>query len=303
VFSKALAQVEQYTLPVIFSRRHFNGQISSGCGTCIVLNPDGWILTASHIALETALLAKHEPEIEEFEKQKKAIIENPQLHPNDKRKRLRALKVNELWVTHQAVMWGIHQSQIAQFHGNAFSDIAVGRLQPFDPSWIKSYPIFKNPAEPMLSGTSLCRLGFPFHQINATFDERTQKFHLADGVLPIPRFPNEGIHTRIALNVSPDGKQQAKFLETSSPGLKGQSGGPIFDCNGHIWAMQSKTQSLPLGFAPEVMEGTRKIVEHQFMHVGWGAHVEEIIKLFQQFGVKFELSGKSASGSSTPTTS
>ena len=92
--------------------------------------------------------------------------------------------------------------------------------------------------------------------------------------------------------MSLDGSRQAKFIETSTPGLRGQSGGPIFDRHGHVWAMQSKTQSLPLGFAPEVIEGTRKTVEHQFMHVGWGAHVEGIINLFQQHGVAFAMSGK-----------
>ena len=84
----------------------------------------------------------------------------------------------------------------------------------------------------MLPGTSLCRLGFPFHQINATFDPVTRKFALAPDVLPIPRFPNDGIHTRVPVVISPDGQRQVKFIETSSPGLKGQSGGPIFDQSG-----------------------------------------------------------------------
>lgn len=291
MFSKALAQVEQYTLPVIFSRRHWNTQISSGCGTCIVLNPDGWILTAAHIALETFQLTKDQPEIANYVQQRDAIVNDQRLHPNDKRKRLRALKDNPSWVTNQAVIWGVTStSQIQQFHVNVASDVALGRLQPFDAAWIKTYPTFKNPAEPMLSGTSLCRLGFPFHQINATFNEQTQQFELAKGVFPVPRFPNEGIHTRIVMAVSPDGKDQVKYLETSSPGLRGQSGGPIFDVNAHVWAMQSKTQSLPLGIAPEVVQGKQKIVEHQFMHVGWGSHAEEIIRLCKQFGVAIKLS-------------
>ncbi len=291
MFSKALTQVEQYTLPVIFSRRHFNTQITSGCGTCMVLNRDGWILTASHIVSEIAKASIDKPAVDAYIQQRDAIINDQRLHPNDKRKRLRALNENPSWITIQAVMWGVApSSQIQQFHGNALSDIAIGRLEPFDPAWIKVYPVFKNPAEPMLPGTSLCRLGFPFHEISATFDEQTQKFDLGKGVLPVPRFPNEGIHTRIVMTLSPDGKQQAKLLETSSPGLRGQSGGPIFDCNGHVWAMQSRTQSLPLRIAPEVVQGKQKIIEHQFMHVGWGTHVEEIINLCKQFSVAITLS-------------
>lgn len=70
----------------------------------------------------------------------------------------------------------------------------------------------------------------------------------------------------------------------------GQSGGPIFDRQGHVWAMQSKTQSLPLGFAPEVVIGTQRTVEHQFMHVGWGTHIEEILKFLKSRDVAVNLS-------------
>lgn len=38
------------------------------------------------------------------------------------------------------------------------------------------------------------------------------------------------------------------FIETSTPRLRGQSGGPIFDVNGAIWAIQSQTHHLKLGF-------------------------------------------------------
>jgi hypothetical protein len=290
VFSKALAQAEHYTLPVIFTRAHRNGQISSGCGTLIVLNPEGWFLTAAHLALEIGVQAAHAQEAAAYDDQVSVITNDPNLHPKEKRRRIRLLKENPLWITNQAVMWGLtNPSAVHRIHSNPYADIAVGRLEPFDPACIKVYPIFKNPAEPMLAGTSLCRLGFPFHQIAATFDPQIG-FTLADGVLPVPRFPNDGIHTRIVNMVSSDGNHHAKFLETSTPGLKGQSGGPIFDCNAHIWAMQSKTQSLPLGFAPEALEGKRKVVEHQFMHVGWGSHVEEIIALCKQYDVKITLS-------------
>jgi hypothetical protein len=291
VFSKALAQAEQYTLPVIFTRAHRNGQISSGLGTCIVLNQDGWILTAAHLALEIAAQATHQTEAAAHDKQVADIINDPRLHQNDKRKRLRLLKENPFWITHQAALWGLtHKTVVQRFHSNAYADVAIGRLEPFDPAWIATYPIFKNPAEPMLPGTSLCRLGFPFHQINATFDRQTGEFRLGEGVLPVPRFPNDGIHTRVVNMVSTDGKHHATFLETSTPGLKGQSGGPILDRDAHIWAMQSKTQSLPLGFAPEAIQGNRKIVEHQFMHVGWGSHVSEIIALCNKYGVVITLS-------------
>jgi hypothetical protein len=275
---------------VIFSRRLYDGRIGSGCGSFLVVNREGWVLTAAHIVSDIATININSPEIAKFEHERDIII-NSGLHEKDKRKRLQLLKSNPDWITDQAVSWGGLPWQISNFHGDPIADIAIGKFEGFDPSLIASYPVFKNPAEPMLPGTSLCRLGFPFHQINATFDPVTRKFALAPNVLPIPRFPNDGIHTRVPVVISPDGQRQVKFVETSSPGLKGQSGGPIFDQSGFVWALQSKTQSMALGFAPEIKEGNRKIVEHQFMHVGWGSHVEEIIKLFQKHGVGFSMSG------------
>jgi hypothetical protein len=101
-------------------------------------------------------------------------------------------------------------------------------------------------------------------------------------------FPNDGILTRNVNMVDPNTKRQIHFLETSSAGLRGQSGGPIFDVNGHVWALQSRTTHLPLGFAPKVKANGKEITEHQFMHVGWGVHVPHIRELLENFKVPFQ---------------
>jgi hypothetical protein len=105
----------------------------------------GLILTAAHIALELNKAAQDAPHVHGFVRQRDAIANGPRLHPNDKRKRLRALKDNPSWITDQAVMWGFTgDAQIEQFHINVASDLAIGRVKPFDPAWVKGYPIFKN---------------------------------------------------------------------------------------------------------------------------------------------------------------
>jgi hypothetical protein len=40
--------------------------------------------------------------------------------------------------------------------------------------------------------------------------------------------------------------RKVKFIETSTPGLRGQSGGPLFDAKGEIWGIQSRTNFLEL---------------------------------------------------------
>jgi len=118
-------------------------------------------------------------------------------------------------------------------------------------------------------------------------------FKLARGTLPLPLFPIEGIYTRnVITGKSKDGKYQIKFLETSSPGLRGQSGGPIFDVKGTVWAVQSRTASFPLGFSPKIKQKGKgkEVEEHQFLNVGWGVHPELIVVFLKDNGVKFNLS-------------
>src|SRR6266576_2742251 len=288
MFSKALQSVEKYTMPVISSSRLFNGSIQSGCGTFIVLNQDGWILTAAHIAQQIVIFHQHQKELDEYQTARTKTLNDPTLRRKLRKNQLRNLKPNPLWATHEAFMWGWPTCNIQEFKINTYCDLAAGKLEPFDSKWVESYPIFKNPKEPMLVGTSLCRLGYPLYEIKATFDNGN--FTLSPGVLPIPRFPNDGIFTRNVNMISPDKSHTSRLLETSTAGLRGQSGGPIFDIQGHIWALQSCTQSLSLGFAPEVSDGKKKTVEHQFMHVGWGVHVEEIAAFLTSNGISFSLS-------------
>ena len=293
MFAKALESVQQYTLPVVFSQRSINGAVWSGCGTFVVVNPEGWILTAAHVLDAVDVVKTHAIEMADYEAQKLAISKNPNLKSKAKDREIARLPKKN-WATHSSVLWFFPQSVLTDTHSHKPSDVAIGKLEPFDPSWVNCYPTFKDPAEPMPIGTSLCRLGFPFSQIVAKFDEKTGGFAIDPKVFPIPRFPNDGIHTRVQQDISADGKVSAKFIETSTPGLMGQSGGPIFDRNGHIWAIQSRTNFLALGFAPELNVNGQKVVEHQVMNLGVGPHVEEIISLFKQHKVSFKLSSDKA---------
>ena len=110
-------------------------------------------------------------------------------------------------------------------------------------------------------------------------------------IFPIPRFPIEGIFTRnINAGKSADKKFDIQYIETSSPGLRGQSGGPIFDVEGKIWAIQSQTRHLPLGFTPKIRKGNQEIEENQFLNVGWGVHIKTILRFLDEHGVKYRKS-------------
>ena len=139
----------------------------------------------------------------------------------------------------------------------------------------------------MRPGTSLCRLGFPFHQLKAEWDKAAERFELPSGALPPPLIPIEGIFTRQVRKPDVD---HPVFIETSSPGLKGQSGGPVFDVQGRLWGIQSRTHHLDLGFNPEAQRGKRSIREHQFLNVGLAGHPAELVALLDEKGIAYRLS-------------
>ena len=290
MFANALKSVSTYTHPVIFSKRLYNGKVNCGCAAFIILNEEGWILTSAHVLTDLHIAQQDSIKLSKYKEEKAKIESDSKLSKKQKIKKMKHLYVNKQWITNCSYWWGKDGVIIEDFIVDNFVDLAAGRLEPFDNKSISIYPKFKDPKKELLVGTSLCRLGFPFHAVKTTFDEDTKKFQIVPGVLPMPRFPLEGIHTRVAILVDERSGRKAKFIETSSPGLKGQSGGPIFDTNGNIWGLQSRTSHLSLGFSPKVKRGNKEVEEHQFLNVGLGTHVEEIVRFLTNNEIKFTLS-------------
>ena len=115
-------------------------------------------------------------------------------------------------------------------------------------------------------------------------------FIYKDQNITVPFFPIEGIYTReIIAGQTPDKQVNIKFIETSSPGLRGQSGGPIVDTQGNIWGIQSSTIHLPLGFSPKLSLNGRDVEEHQFLNVGVGVHPETIVSFLKTNNIQFNM--------------
>ncbi len=119
--------------------------------------------------------------------------------------------------------------------------------------------------------------------LDTVFDEKANAFRF-DPRLRLAAFPIEGIHTRV-LHVGDEGPNPV-FIETSSPGLKGQSGGPIFDVEGYVWAIQSQTHHYDLGFDPKSPDGK---VERQFLNAGLGTHPARILEFLDKHNVSHRV--------------
>jgi len=290
MFTNAYNIATKFTKPVIISTRTFDGEVQCGCGAFVLLNSEGWILTVAHILNSFLASRQHKTEIDKYNQDVESIKNNQSLNDKQKRKKIGRLTPNKKWIINHSFWWGADETKIDEFKFFYEGDIAIGQIKDFKPVDGFEYPKFKNPKNIKI-GTSLCKLGYPFYGIKATFDESKNSFVLADGTLPLPFFPLEGMYTRNIHIKSETNKTnfEIKFLETSSPGLKGQSGGPTFDKDGIVYAIQSRTQHFPLDFNPSIERNGKKVEENQFLNVGWGVHPELVASFLNEHKVKFDM--------------
>ena len=292
MFAKACERVYKFTRPLIISTRTVDGTVSSSCGTFIIINPEGWILTAGHLFdsfVKYQQDMKKIKEVEEINARKASMAVPGAMTLPD------TIQLDPKWITNHSFWWGGDGLRITSVYVNREIDIALAKLDGFRPDVVQEYPIFRDP-DTMRPGTSICRTGFPFANIATDFDEGSKSFRIRNGVLPLPFFPNDGIHTRNVLkqNKSKEGNYDMLYVETSTPGLKGQSGGPIFDTNGHIYAMQVQTNHIPLGFHPISEYDGKSIVENQFLNVGIGVHGKLLQQIMRDHHISFKVEGDSS---------
>lgn len=291
MFRNACKVVQPFTLPLIWCAKRLDGVCSAALGTFIVVNREGWVITAGHIAQQYGEMLKDVEFIKDYRNQADQIKADPTIDDKERKKKINRLqKPRNKQIERIAQVWSIFPGNPVPRSLMAFMpvDIAVGKLEPFDPSWVASYPVFKDPTKDFDTGTSLCRTGFPFHtDIVPKWDDATQRFDLPPGTFPAPLFPIEGVFTRTIQHTPTPGSEPFPFpfrwIETSSPGLKGQSGGPIFDGNGTIWGMQCQTYCYDLDF--KTATGTP-----QYLNVGVGVHPETLFAVFKKFDIKYDVS-------------
>ena len=107
----------------------------------------------------------------------------------------------------------------------------------------------------------------------------------------LPLFPMDGIVTRhINLNTGTELYKNVWF-ETSSPGLRGQSGGPIFGPDGLVYGIQSFTVHMDLDYnISKVVLVDSKNLEmpiNSFINLGVGVTSLEIIKFLEDNNIKY----------------
>ena len=291
MFSKAVPIAAGFTRPMVISGRTAQGACSSTIGACVVVNRDGWILTAGHLL---DIVRQHQESARRYQGYRGNVVEFHRDIAADKRFRKKGVRTFHppaaSSVRNHSVWWGVDGARLNEARLMQAADLALGRLDPFDPASVAQFPVFKSPSRGYEPGRSLCKLGFPLHRIEPVYDEKSNTFMLPAGSVPLPMFPLEGMFTRVVNTRAPGSGEgdPSPFIETSTPGLLGQMGGPVFDSEAVVWGIQSHTMHHPLGFHPPVPGGPAGHVEHQFLNTGLAVHASVIRGFLDAEGIDYE---------------
>lgn len=214
---------------------------------------DGWFVTAGHILRQ----------IHTLDQAVKANAAKRKLRGDD--------------VTHYVYTIGQRSSNEISMHVNGAIDLGIGRLANVTPPERHVFPRFR--VRDVEQGELLCRFGCPF-------TEDLQPTWTADGgfefanVFPVPTFVNEALVSRF-VNIPMDNENVGKWIETSSPGLRGQSGGPLADADGLICGIQVNTAHYPLGFQGKG--------SNQVLHVGRAVHSQTVRQELDGHGIEYSV--------------
>ena len=261
-----------------------------GAATLFFVNADGWALTCKHVASQLrsasqllARFAAFKAERDQFPTGKKS------------RKLLRA--VERKYGYSNGVPVEIYNRFVDCVEGpleletrfHASCDVALLKFNNFTKLGPDRFAVFAQNGADLKQGKSLCRLGFPFPEFtNFEYDAAADQIRWTNtGRTNSPRFPIEGMVTRYLM-----GAAGVIGFELSTPGLKGQSGGPAFDTSGRVWGMQAATSHLDLDFDVdmEVLRNghRRRVQDSAFLHVGRCIHVDVLKRFMQDHGVAFQ---------------
>ncbi len=292
MFVDAIESISQFTRPIHTIMRTYGGkQLIPGASTIFFVNDKGYAVTCKHVAELIANSDNINNHFNNFRSERNLILSNPKYKQLIKGLELKyKLQPDSIIQIKHNFVESVDKMSGFTWHVHPTLDLAILKFNDFEKLHYTGYAKFKKNGDEIKQGKFLCRLGFPFPEFsNFTFNSTTDDIEwTATGVSVSPRFPLEGMVTRFL------GDQQHGLygIEMSTPGLRGQSGGPLFDERGIVAGMQFSTKHLHLGFDLEDKEilinnNIKKVTDYSFIHLGQCIHVNAIKAFLTENNVEF----------------
>ena len=291
MFRESIEKVSNFTRAIHTIMRTYGGkQIIPGASTLFFVNEEGYAITCKHVI---ELLAASEnltknyhlfkgerdrlPRDGKFKQNLKGLEIKYKFNPETQ------IQVKNSFIDCVSPMSGFTSHVHPKF------DLAILKFNDFKELHYKDYAVFKKDAAQIKQGEFLCRLGYPFPEFsNFVYNESNDDIEWSNSpVNSPPRFPIEGMLTRFLAE-----DNQIYGIEMSTPGLKGQSGGPLFNKDGIVYGMQFSTKHLHLGFDivdKEILLNNKikKVSDYSFIHLGQCIHVNTIKEFLSLHKVKY----------------
>ncbi len=289
MFIKAIETADQFTKPIHTISRTYGGLLSPGSSTLFFVNEDGVAITCKHVLqlINGAELLNRR--FQSFNAEKYKLDKD-----EDYKSNLSVLEAKFGYRDESTVQLKINflnsvDSGNFKYIEHPTIDLAIIMFEGFTRKYYSSYATFVKNPDKVKQGKSLCRLGYPFPEFNNfRLNQETDDIEWTNtGIQNSPKFPLDGIITRFGSD-----SKQTVSIEMSTPGLRGQSGGPLFDSDGLVYGMQYMTSHLHLGFdiadKEMIIDGKKTwISNYPFIHVGHCIHVDRITEFLRQNNIKF----------------
>ena len=290
MFAEAIRKVSTFTRPVRFiSRNYGSAAVVPGAATLFFVNEDGYAVTCRHVAQEIVNAEAINRNYAEFRKELAGLRRDGKFNAEKKHAERRHDLSPDRRAQVKVSFDGAKGLKSFSITMSDKYDLALIRFE-CDPPLRTGHAVFLHDSSLVQPGRMLCRLGYPFPEFsNYVYDPQSDDIAWTkEGNTSTPQFPIEGMVTR---HIG-DADGTISGIEMSTPGLRGQSGGPLFDRNGIIWGMQSMTRHLHLGFDMRkekmTLNGREEIINNQpFLHVGQCVHVDIIREFLDQHRVKY----------------
>jgi hypothetical protein len=291
MFEKAIEKTSEFTRPLHSISRTYGGLVLPGSSTLFFVNDNAVAVTCKHVVNLIPTADVINETFTKFREERDKIAKDGNFKKNLKGLELKYKYTNETTVQLKNNFINcVDKLEEIVYHSHPTLDLAILEFKGFTKKLYTSHASFIKDSKNIKQGKYLCRIGFPFPEFN-NFKHEPSRDDIEwtnEGNAGSPTFPIDGIVTRFLGDLT--GKVTG--IEMSTPGLRGQSGGPLFDTNGTVYGMQFATNHLHLGFDSKdreiVNDGKKsKVSNFPFLHVGLCVHVDQIKEFLREHKIVF----------------
>lgn len=292
MFQHAIEKVLQFTRPLHTISRTFGGLLLPGSSTLFFVNDKGVAITCKHVMDLIPAADEINQQFARYKAERDAIANDGKYKRNIQGLQMKYKYLPETTVQLRNNFLNCFDT-ISEItcHPHPTLDLAILEFKGFNKILYEGHARFLKDSNHIKQGKSLARIGFPFPEFNNfRHNPQTDDIEWTNSGNPnSPSFPIDGIVTRFVASQPGAG---VTGIEMSTPGLRGQSGGPLFDTNGIIYGMQFATNHLHLGFDMkdfEIVSNGKKsrISNNPFLHVGLCVHVDRIKDFLREKQISF----------------